>query len=89
MQAHINFVFPKISRPQSSGTSWELFPPSQSLPGDQGIHFFGAKPHFFLAQLKIGQMPVFVKNPHFHWKVPSHLLPLSRPITGLLTLLSL
>jgi hypothetical protein len=47
MQAPINFVFPKISRPQSAGTNWELFQPSQMMPGDQGIHFSEAKPHIF------------------------------------------
>jgi hypothetical protein len=59
MQAPINFVFPKISFPQSAGTSWEMFQPSQRIPGEQGINFSGAMPHFFLAQLNIGQMPVF------------------------------
>jgi hypothetical protein len=47
MQAPFNFVFPNISRPQSAGTSWELFQPFQRMPGDQGIHFSEAKPHMF------------------------------------------
>ncbi len=52
MQAPINFVFPMISCPESAGTNWELFQPSQGMPGDQGIHFLEAKAHIFPGTIK-------------------------------------
>jgi hypothetical protein len=47
MQAPINFVFQKISFPQSAGTNWELYKTSQGMPVDQGINFSSTVPHFF------------------------------------------
>jgi hypothetical protein len=89
MQAPINFVFPKISRPQSAGTSWELFQSSQRMPGDQGIRFSGAKPHFSSGAIEDRPDASFCLEPTLSLESPSHLLPLYRPITGLLTLLAL
>jgi hypothetical protein len=58
MQAPINFVFQKISFPQSAGTNWELYKTSQGMPVDQGIDFSATFPHFFQTQLKIVKIPI-------------------------------
>jgi hypothetical protein len=77
MQAPINFVFPKISRPQSAGTSWELFQPSQRMPEDQGIHFSGAKPHIFSGAIKDHPDASFYLEPTLSLESP---LPLTASV---------
>ncbi len=88
MQAPINIVFPKISRPQSAGIDWELFQPSQGMPVDQGIHFSEAKPHIFSGAIEDRPDASFFLEPTLSLESSPHLPLLSRPITGLLTALS-
>ena len=87
MQAPINFVFQKISFPQSAGTNWELYKTSQGMPVDQGIHFSVTYPHIFSNTIEDrkdshpsleptlsleGPLPLSNPVQARHWPVDSH-----------------